>query len=124
MMRVGLFKPVHVKTLAAQEQRMLLTSRKLIQHKLLNIECTASLTRRSTGSASAGRCPHGDDGWNEFVTSADPAVLCGKGAQKIEPLHPSHPIMRRLSANLEEKQEPRVATSVRADRCNGGMPVT
>ena len=30
MMRVGLFKPVHVKTLAAQEQRMLLTSRKLI----------------------------------------------------------------------------------------------
>jgi len=27
-MRVGLFKPVHVKTLVAQEQRMLLTSRK------------------------------------------------------------------------------------------------
>ena len=33
MMRVGLFKPVHVKTLAAQEQRMLLTSRKLLQRK-------------------------------------------------------------------------------------------
>jgi transposase len=30
MMRVGLFKPVHVMMLAAQEQRMLLTSRKLI----------------------------------------------------------------------------------------------
>src|SRR6266704_1297400 len=29
MIRVGLFKPVHVKTLVAQEQRMLLTSRKL-----------------------------------------------------------------------------------------------
>lgn len=29
MMRVGLFKPVHVKTLASQEKRMLLTSRKL-----------------------------------------------------------------------------------------------
>ena len=28
MMRVGLFKPVHGKTLVAQEQRMLLTSRK------------------------------------------------------------------------------------------------
>jgi hypothetical protein len=27
MMRVGLFKPVHVKTLASQERRMLLTSR-------------------------------------------------------------------------------------------------
>jgi transposase len=38
MMRVGLFKPVHVKTLAAQEQRMLLTSRKLLQRKLLDEE--------------------------------------------------------------------------------------
>ncbi|MBB3862882.1 intracellular septation protein A, partial [Novosphingobium hassiacum] len=36
MMRVGLFKPVHVKTLAALEQRMLLTSRRLIQRKLLD----------------------------------------------------------------------------------------
>src|SRR5215471_4133199 len=35
MMRVGLFKPVHVKTLLAQQQRMLLTSRKLLQRKLL-----------------------------------------------------------------------------------------
>jgi transposase len=33
MMQVGLFKPVHVKTLAAQEQRMLLTSRKLLQRQ-------------------------------------------------------------------------------------------
>src|SRR5436853_6689216 len=31
MMRVGPFKPVHVKTLVAQEQRMLLTSRKLLR---------------------------------------------------------------------------------------------
>src|SRR5215467_11963175 len=36
MMRVGLFKPVHVKTLVAQEQRML-TSRKLLQRKLLDL---------------------------------------------------------------------------------------
>ena len=34
MMRVGLFKPVHVKTLLAQQQRMLLTSRKPLQRKL------------------------------------------------------------------------------------------
>src|SRR4029077_6771659 len=38
MMRVGLLKPVHVKTLVAQEQRMLLTSRKLLQRKLLDLE--------------------------------------------------------------------------------------
>ncbi len=49
MMRVGLVKPVHVKTLAAQEQRMLLTSRKLIQRKLLDIECDRRGTLRNFG---------------------------------------------------------------------------
>ena len=31
MMRVGLYRPVHVKTLASQKRRMLLTSRQLLQ---------------------------------------------------------------------------------------------
>src|SRR5258708_22720846 len=48
-MRVGLFKPVHVKTLAAQEQRMLLTSRKLLQRKLLDVECELRGTLRNFG---------------------------------------------------------------------------
>ncbi|ACK84799.1 IS110-like element ISMex9 family transposase [Methylorubrum extorquens] len=38
MMRVGLFKPVHVKTLASQQRRLLLTSRKLLQRKAYDIE--------------------------------------------------------------------------------------
>jgi transposase len=38
MMRVGLFKPVHVKTPASQERRLLLTSRKLLQRKVYDIE--------------------------------------------------------------------------------------
>src|ERR1700686_2928785 len=49
MMRVGLFKPVHVKTLAAQEQRMLLTSRKLLLRKLLDLECELRGTLRNFG---------------------------------------------------------------------------
>jgi transposase len=49
MMRVGLFKPVYVKTLAAQEQRMLLTSRKLVQRKLMDIECDMRGTLRNFG---------------------------------------------------------------------------
>jgi len=49
MMRVGLFKPVHVKTLAAQEQRMLLTSRKLLQRKLLDLESDLRGTLRNFG---------------------------------------------------------------------------
>ena len=50
MMRVGLFKPVHVKTLAiAQEQRMLLTSRKLVQRKLMDIKSDMRGTLRKLG---------------------------------------------------------------------------
>ena len=35
MMRVGLYRPVHVKTLRSQKLRMLLTHRKLLQSKAL-----------------------------------------------------------------------------------------
>src|SRR6266487_840381 len=45
----GPFKPVHVKTLAAQEQRMLLTSRKLLQRKLLDVESDLRGTLRNFG---------------------------------------------------------------------------
>jgi transposase len=38
MMRVNLFRPVHVKTLASQKHRALLTARKLLQEKALAIE--------------------------------------------------------------------------------------
>src|SRR3954467_14930307 len=59
MMRVGLFKPVHVKTLVAQEQRMLLTSRKLLQRKLLDLESDLRGTLRNfglkVGAVSGGR---------------------------------------------------------------------
>jgi transposase len=38
-LRTGWFKPVHAKSANAQEVRALLTARKLIQTKLLDIEC-------------------------------------------------------------------------------------
>jgi len=38
MMRVGLFKAVHVKTPASRHRRLLLTSRKLLQRKIYDIE--------------------------------------------------------------------------------------
>src|SRR5258708_5813182 len=38
MMRVNLFRPVHVKTLASQKQRALLTARKLLQAKAIAID--------------------------------------------------------------------------------------
>ena len=38
MMRVNLFRPVHVKTLVSQKRRVLLTARKLVQEKALALE--------------------------------------------------------------------------------------
>ena len=43
MMRVGLYRPVHVKTLASQKRRMLLTSRQLLQTKALGIDLPMSM---------------------------------------------------------------------------------
>jgi transposase len=49
MMRVGLYRPVHVKTLASQKRRMLLTSRGLLQAKAQDIENDLRGTLRNFG---------------------------------------------------------------------------
>src|ERR1019366_6421078 len=49
MMRVGLYRPVHVKTLRSQKLRMLLTHRKLLQSKALAIDNDLRGTLRNFG---------------------------------------------------------------------------
>jgi transposase len=49
MMRVGLYRPVHVKTLRSQKLRMLLTHRKLLQAKAIAIENDLRSTLRNFG---------------------------------------------------------------------------
>jgi transposase len=49
MMRVGLYRPVHVKTLRSQKLRMLLTNRKLLQSKAIAIENDLRGTLRNFG---------------------------------------------------------------------------
>jgi transposase len=49
MMRAGLYRPVHVKTLRSQKLRMLLTHRKLLQSKAIAIENDLSATLRNFG---------------------------------------------------------------------------
>jgi transposase len=49
MMRAGLYRPVHVKTLHSQKLRMLLTHRKLLQSKAIAIENDLSGTLRNFG---------------------------------------------------------------------------
>jgi transposase len=49
MMRAGLYRPVHVKTLRSQKLRMLLTHRKLLQSKTIAIENDLRGTLRNFG---------------------------------------------------------------------------
>src|ERR1700739_4662695 len=49
MMRVGLYRPVHLKTLRSQKLRMLLTHRKLLQSKAIAIENDLRGTLRNFG---------------------------------------------------------------------------
>src|SRR5258707_1804437 len=49
MMRAGLYRPVHVKTLRSQKLRMLLTHRKLLQSKTIAIENDLRGTLRKFG---------------------------------------------------------------------------
>lgn len=49
MMRVGLYRPVHVKTLRSQKLRMLLRHRKLLQAKALDVENDLRGTLRNFG---------------------------------------------------------------------------
>ena len=49
MMRAGLYRPVHVKTLRSQKLRMLLTHRKLMQSKAIAIENDLRATLRNFG---------------------------------------------------------------------------
>jgi transposase len=68
MMRVGLYKPVHVKTLASQRTRMLLTSRKLLRDKLQDIENELRGTLRNfgmrVGSVSQGHSKPASERWS------------------------------------------------------------
>jgi transposase len=49
MMRAGLYRPVHVKTLRSQKLRMLLTNRKLLQAKAIAVENDLRATLRNFG---------------------------------------------------------------------------
>ena len=49
LLRTGWFKPVHAKSVSAQEVRAVLTARKLIQAKLLDLECSVRGVLRGFG---------------------------------------------------------------------------
>jgi hypothetical protein len=72
-----------------------------------------------TRSAPAEKCPHGDDGWGEFVMAAAPAADQRQRApdRLYLPSFSSH--HEAACADLEEKQEPRVASLAGAQKGDG-----
>ena len=75
MMRVGLYKPVHVKTIRSQEIRMLLTARKFVQTKITDAEnnlrglCATSALR-------LGSCPASSSS-SAFSSCWSSLLICG-----------------------------------------------
>jgi transposase len=59
MMRVGLYRPVHVKTLRSQKLRMLLTHRKLLQSKAIAIENDLKWPDQPATTVRAAPCAGG-----------------------------------------------------------------
>jgi transposase len=77
MMRVGLYRPVHVKTLRSQKLRMLLTHRKLLQSKAIAIDNDLRGTLRNFGlKVGVVGTAKFEDRIKELVEKlSDPAVL-------------------------------------------------
>src|SRR3974377_740219 len=77
MMRVGLYRPVHVKTLRSQKLRMLLIHRKLLQSKAIAIENDLRGTLRNFGLTvgMGGEVPTGRRVLREQIVILHPRVL-------------------------------------------------
>jgi len=110
MMRVGLFKPVHVKTLVAQEQRMLLTSCTLLQRKLLDVESDLRGTLRNFGLSVVSSFRY--EGRIRELVAGFPRL-----AAIVEPLLSVRRVMRQQFAILHKM----LLDTVRGGtRCAGG----
>jgi len=97
MMRVGLYKPVHVKTLASQQKRMLLTSRQLLRDKLQDMENELRGTLRNfglkVGVVSAG---HFEARIKELVAGQPPLEMI------VVPLLTVRRVVREQLAKLDK----------------------
>jgi transposase len=95
MMRVGLFTPVLGKTLAAHEQRMLLTSRKLVQRKRIDIESDMRGTLRNFGLNVGAVSTVGYEARIRHLVEGFPRL-----AAIVEPLLAVRQVMRQQLATL------------------------
>src|SRR5438094_5661194 len=98
MMRAGLYRPVHVKTLRSQKLRMLLTHRKLLQSKAIAIENDLRGTLRNFGLKV------GTAGWTRFEARIEELVEGVPDlAVLVEPLLVVRRVLREQIAVLHRR---------------------
>ena len=121
LIRLGWFRPVHCKSLVAQEVRAFLTARKLVQSKLFDIEMSLRGILRGFGlkvgpttpNRFAGRIKELVSGHAtlEVVAAALLAVLAGAALLVGDRLLAAHAVLLREFASFER----RVRTMARVD---------
>src|SRR5882672_6139788 len=74
LMRLGWFKPVHCKSMAAQETRALLTSRKLVQSKLFDVEMSLRGLLRGFGLKVGPTTPKRFEGRIKELVTGHPSL--------------------------------------------------
>ena len=98
MMRVGLYRPVHVKTLRSQKLRMLLTHRKLLQSKAIAIDNDLRGTLRNFGlkvgmvgtAKFEARIKELVENLPDLADAGRTAACCPAGASRAD-RHPASP---------------------------------
>jgi transposase len=80
MMRVALYRPVHVKTLRREKLRVLLTHRKLLQSKAMRLRGLGCRARAASGHAAAAPPSAASNSRRPMVTVIRPSrARCVKG---------------------------------------------
>jgi transposase len=85
LMRLGWFKPVHCKSIAAQEMRAMLTARKLVQSKLRDVENSVRGILRGFGLKVGKTTQRSFAGRVEELVAGHPALQTV--AQALLPVH-------------------------------------
>jgi transposase len=98
LMRLGWFRPVHCKSLAAQEMRALLTARKLIQSKLFDVEMSLRGILRGFGLKVGATTPKKFAGRIKELVAGQATLEVVAAA-----LLAVHEVLRREFSGLEKR---------------------
>ena len=111
LMRLGWFRPVHCKSLAAQEVRAVLTARKLIQSKLRDVENSVRGILRGFGLKVGKTTPRGFAGRiHELGVGHANLKMVAAGLLSV------HAVILREFQAFEKKVRPLVRLDARARR--------